>query len=355
MRHAPVPSADTALDPHRDARPAAPSCSGTDAGRRRLLSGAAAAGAASLLPAISRAQAAWPSRPIRLVVNFAPGSSPDVIGRAIAAPLATALGQSVVVENRPGAGGTIGADQVAKATPDGYTLLMASGSTTSIAPHIYPNLPYRPERDLVPVAATARIEVFLVVRASLPFQTYDDFLKFARANPGKLTYGSPGNGTSPHIAGEMLKSQAGFFSVHIPYRGSAPALQDLLAGNIDYMFDPGIGIPHVQSGRLRMLAVGGTKRIPVLPSVPTLAEAGLRGFDAGTTHAIWAPAGTPAPIVERLNREINAALGTPQVRQVITGLAAEPTPMSPAELRALTDRDSARYAVIIRERRIVAD
>lgn len=323
--------------------------------RRRLLVAGAAAGAAAALPAALRAQPAWPSRPIRLVVNFAPGSSPDVIGRAIAAPLSAALGQSVVVENRPGAGGTIGADQVAKAAPDGYTILMASGSTTSIAPHIYPNLPYRPERDLAPVAAAARIEVFLVVRSTLPFQTYDEFLKFARANPGKLTYGSPGNGTSPHIAGEMLKSQAGFFSVHIPYRGSAPALQDLLAGNIDYMFDPGIGIPHVQSGRLRMLAVGGTKRIAVLPSVPTLAEAGLKGFDAGTTHAIWAPAGTPAPIVERLNREINAALGTPQVRQVITSLAAEPTPMSPADLRTLTERDSARYAAIIKERKIVAD
>jgi hypothetical protein len=187
----------------------------------------------------------------------------------------------------------VGADVVAKAPGDGYTLLMSAGSTMVVVPTLTPKMPYDPNKDLVPVAATARLELFLVVRANSPFNTFADLQKFARANPGKLSYGSPGNGSTPHIGAEMLKNMAGIFAVHIPYRGSAPALQDLLAGNLDFFMDPGIAAPHIRSGALRLLAVGSTKRSFLYPDTPTLAELGLKGYDGGSTHSFYAPAGTP--------------------------------------------------------------
>ncbi len=327
--------------------------------RRHFIQRAAAlaAGAAPGLPlaALAQTQAAWPSRPIRLIVNFPAGGSPDVVARAVAAPLAAALGQPVVVENRSGAGGIVGADAAAKAAPDGYTFLLSSGSALSIVPLITPRLPFDPARDLVPVAAGARLELFLVVRSDLPFNSYADFIQYARANPGKLTYGTPGNGTSPHIAGEMLKSQAGIFTVHIPYRGAGAVIQDLLGGQVDYSFDPGIAFQHIKSGRLRLLAVGSAKRSPLYPATPTLAELGLGGFDTGTTHGFWAPAGTPQPIIDRVNAEINKALLMPAVADAIKALGAEPTPMSPAAFGQLMRSDLQRYSVIVKERRITAD
>jgi tripartite-type tricarboxylate transporter receptor subunit TctC len=298
---------------------------------------------------------AWPAKPLRLIVNFPAGSSPDVVARAVAAPLSQALGQPVVVDNRGGAGGIVGADAAAKAAPDGYTILLSSGSAMSIVPLLAAKLPFDPAKDLIPVAAGARLELFLVSRAELPFKTYGEFIAHAKANPGRLSYASPGNGTSPHIAGEMLKSQAGVFAVHIPYRGSAAVLQDLLAGNVDYAFDPGIAFQHVRSGKLRLLAVGAAKRSPLFPDTPTLAELGLAGFDAGTTHGFWAPAGTPAAVVDRLNREINRALGLPSVVETIRGLGAEPTPLSPAQFGGVIQADKARYARIVQERKIVGD
>jgi tripartite-type tricarboxylate transporter receptor subunit TctC len=200
-----------------------------------------------------------------------------------------------------------------------------------------------------------RLELFLVVRADAPYRTFAEFVAHARRNPGRLSYGSPGNGTSPHIAGEMLKSQAGLFTVHIPYRGSAAVLQDLLGGSIDYTFDPGISFSHVRAGRLRLLAVASLKRIGLFPDAPTLDELGLKGFDAGTTHGFWAPAGVPAEIIDRMNREINRALGLPAVADAIRALGAEPTPMSPRAFGDLIKADSARYAKIIQERKITQD
>jgi tripartite-type tricarboxylate transporter receptor subunit TctC len=278
-----------------------------------------------------------------------------VVARSVAAPLSAALGQQVVVENRSGAGGIVGADAAAKAAPDGYTFLLSSGSAMAIVPLITPRLPFDPAKDLVPVAAGARLELFLVARSDLPFTSYADFLKHARANPGKLTYGSPGNGTSPHIAGEMLKSQAGIFTVHIPYRGAAAVMQDLLGGQVDYTFDPGIAFAHIKSGKLRLLAVGSAKRSPLFPGTPTLAELGLAGFDTGTTHGFWAPAGTPQPVIERMNAEINKALALPAVAEAIRGLGAEPTPMSPAAFGQLIRSDLQRYSVIVKARKITAD
>ncbi len=323
--------------------------------RRQLLGAGLALAGLSALPA--RAQTpAWPTaKPIRMVVNFPAGGSPDLVARAVAPAVAQALGQQVVVDNRGGAGGIIGSDAVAKSAPDGYTFLCSSGSGASIVPYVTPKMPFDHDKDLIPVAAGARLQLFLVVRSDAPYKTYQEFIAHAKRNPGKMSYGTPGNGSSPHIAGEMLKADAGIFSVHIPYRGSAAALQDLLGGNLDYLLDPGIAFSHVRSGRLRLLAVTSPKRLPIFPDAPTLDELGLKGFDAGTTHGFWAPAATPAPIVERMNREINKALMLPAAVESIRGIGAEPTPMSPAEFGALTKADARRFAKIIKDRNIVHD
>jgi tripartite-type tricarboxylate transporter receptor subunit TctC len=323
--------------------------------RRQLLGSGLALAGLSALPAQAQTPA-WPAaKPIRLIVNFPAGGSPDAVARAVATPVSAAIGQQIVVDNRGGAGGIIGSDAAAKSPADGYTFLLSSGSAAAILPLLNNKMPYDPAKDLIPVAAGARLELFLVVRADAPYKTYAEFIAHAKRNPGKLSYGSPGNGTSPHIAGEMLKSQAGIFTVHIPYRGSAAVLQDLLAGSLDYTFDPGIAFSHVRSGRLRLLAVGSVKRTPMFPDAPTLIELGLAGFDAGTTHGFWAPAGTPPDIVDRMNREINRALGTQPVIDVIRSLGAEPQPITPRQFSEVIRADMARYAKIIQERKITQD
>lgn len=324
--------------------------------RRRTLLGAGLAGAGlAALPAQAQTPA-WPmARPIRMLVNFPAGGSPDAVARAVSTPVSQALGQQIVVENRGGAGGIIGAEAAAKSAPDGYTFLLSSGSAAAIVPLITPKMPYDPAKDLVPVAAGARLELFLVVRADAPYKTFAEFIDHMKRNPGRLSYGSPGNGTSPHIAGEMMKSQAGVFSVHIPYRGSAAVLQDLLGGQLDYTFDPGIAFSHVRAGRLRLLGVASLKRIRMFPDTPTLDELGLKGFDAGTTHGFWAPAGVPAEIIDRMNREINRALGTQPVIDAIRALGAEPTPISPRAFGDVIKADMERYRKIIVERKITGE
>ena len=303
---------------------------------------------------ISLAQS-WPTKPIKVVVNFPPGGAADQIARVIGQPLSEALGQPVVIENRAGANGNLGGEAVAKATADGYTLLMSSGGMVSVNPHIYARMSFDPVKDLTPVAAAARVLVFLVVKPSLPVDNVQQFLAYTKAHPGQLTFGSAGNGSSPHLAAEMMKSQAGLFAVHVPYRGAAPALQDLLAGQIDFYFDPGIGLNQVRAGKLKLLAVGSPKRSPLFPQVPTLEEAGLKGFDADTVFGFYAPAGTPSEVVSRLNREINRTLGLPAVRDRIQALGGEPLAISAAEFAAKAHEDSTRFGAIIRERKIVGD
>lgn len=322
--------------------------------RRRFLAGAGAAGAGLALPTAWAQGEAWPARPVKILCNFPAGSSPDALARAISLPLQKALGQPVVVDNRAGASGIIGADLAARSAPDGYTLLMTAGSTITTNPHVFPNMPFDPAKDLVPVAAVARMNLFLVARGDFPAKDVGEFLAYLKKNPGKVTYGSAGNATGLHLAGEMLKGQAGVYVVHVPYRGASLALQDLLGGAIDFYFDPGIALAHVKSGKLKMLAVAAPQRSSLYPDVPTLDEAGLKGFDAGTTHGIYAPAGTPAAVVDRLNREINAALAQPNVRTQIATLAAEPTPMTPAQFDAVMREDGRRYGTVIRERKITA-
>jgi tripartite-type tricarboxylate transporter receptor subunit TctC len=321
---------------------------------RRRFNALLAAGAAA--PSLALAQAEWkPAKPVRMIVNLPPGTSADVVARAVATPLSAALGQSVVVENRAGAAGVVGAEVAARATPDGYTILMTPGSTQAIVPLITKKLPYDPVKDLVPVAAAARTALFLVVRPDLPVKDFAGLIEHARKNPGRLSFGTPGTGSTPHIAGEMLNSQAGISTLHVPYKGSAPALLDLLAGNIDFVFDPGIAFEHVRAGKLRLLGVAVLRRAPLFPDAPTLHELGLKGFDTGTTNGFWAPAGTPKAAIDRYNREINRTLALPAVIEVIRSIGAEPTPMSPAEFGAVMWADMARYAKVIQEHKITAE
>jgi tripartite-type tricarboxylate transporter receptor subunit TctC len=320
--------------------------------RRALLAGAALACA---LPGLALAQA-FPAKPVRVIVSFPPGGAADQIARAVSEPLSQALGQPVVVENRAGANGNIAGDYVAKQPADGYTLLMSSGGTVSINPHLYSKMPFDPARDLVPVAAAARVLVFLEVNPDkVPVKDAREFLAHLKRNPGKLTFGSPGNGSSPHLAGEMMKSQAAVFATHIPYRGAAPAMQDLLGGQIDFMFDPGIGLQHVKSGKLKLLAVGSPKRSPQFPDVPTLDEIGMKGFDADTWFGFYAPGGTPQPVIAKLNAEINKVLHSPGFVERMNAIGAIPAPMSPQDFAARGQIDSVRFGALIRARNIKGD
>lgn len=325
--------------------------------RRALL----AAAVAAALPGAALAQAqapapAFPTKPVRVIVSFPPGGAADQIARAISEPLAQALGQPVVVENRAGANGNIAGDYVAKQPADGYTLLMSSGGTVSINPHLYAKMPFDPAKDLVPVAAAARVLVFLEVNPQkVPVKDAKEFLAYVKANPGKLSYGTPGNGSSPHLAAEMMKAQGNLFATHIPYRGAAPAMQDLLGGQVDFMFDPGIGLQHVKSGKLKLLAVGSPKRSPQFPDVPTLDEVGLKNFDADTWFGFYAAGGTPQPVVAKLNAEINKVLRSPAFGERMKAIGAIPAPMSPQDFGARAQIDSIRYGALIRARNIKGD
>ena len=304
-------------------------------------------GAALLaLPAWARAQSV---RPLRIVVPFTPGGSTDILARALAPRLAQALGQTVVVDNRPGAGGSLGAAEAAKADPDGQTLLMGHIGTLGVNPSMYPRLPYDPLRSFVPVAYVARVPNVLVVGAASPWRTLADLLAAARAQPGRLTYSSGGNGSAAHITFEYLKLRARVFMLHIPYRGTAPSVTDVLAGQVDCTFTgaPAV-IPHVRSGRLRALAVSSPQRLPQLPDVPTVAESGYAGFEADQWYGLVAPAGTPAAVVSRLNAEVNKALALPEVAQQLAVEGAVPAPSTPQAFGDLIRREIPRWAEVVR-------
>jgi tripartite-type tricarboxylate transporter receptor subunit TctC len=317
--------------------------------RRRALAATLALPAAFALGNASALAQAWPDKPIRLIVNFPPGGAADVIGRAIAQQVGEQLRQQIVVENRPGANGNIGADAVAKAAADGHTLLMSSGGAITVNPFLYSRMPFDALRDLQPVASVARVLVFLMTHPSVPVGNVQEFIAHARANPGKLSYGSAGGGSSPHLAGEMFARQAGFQATHVPYKGAAPALTDLLSGQIQFMFDPGPGLRHAREGKLRLLAVGSPRRSSQWPDTPTLAEAGMTGFDADTLFGIYAPAAVPGPVVARLHEEINKALATARVLDVIKSIGGEPAPLSRVEFAERQQRDRERYGAVIRE------
>lgn len=314
-----------------------------------------AAGLGSLAVCAPALAQDFPAKPITLVVNFPPGGAADTIGRAVAQQLTDTFKQQVIVTNRPGANGNIGADAVAKAPADGYTLLLSSGGAMTVNPFLYPQMPFDPVKDLVPVASAARVLVFLVTHPSLPVKDARAFFAHLKANPGRLSYGSAGNGSSPHIAGEMMKRELGVFAVHVPYRGAAPALTDLLGNQVQFMFDPGPGLPHVRAGRLNMLAVGSPQRSSAFPEVPTLDELGLKGFDADTVFGFYAPGATPPAVVEQLHLAINQALQTEPVLAAMKRLGAEPFIGSRSAFVARNEADRLRYGRFIREAGIKAD
>ncbi len=295
--------------------------------------------AAAAVPAAALAQA-WPSKPVRMVIPFPAGGATDIVGRTIATRLSAALGQQVIVENKPGAGGTIGADAVAKAPPDGYTILMATSSTHSIGPAVNPKMPYDAFRDFAPVAHVANAPSVLIVGHGFPARTAQELIALLRQNPGRYNFGSSGIGTYPHLSAELFKWRAGgLFVVHIPYRGTGLVITDLVAGQIAFLMDSVVSAqPHIRDGKVRALAVTGTKRSASLPTVPTFAEVGVPGMDGSNWFGVFAPAGTPPEIVQRLNRELNAALRAPDVLERLERSGAEPAGGTPEQF-AKTYRD----------------
>ncbi|MFO1326761.1 MAG: tripartite tricarboxylate transporter substrate binding protein [Rubrivivax sp.] len=318
--------------------------------RRRLLAGVALAACA---PARLHAQT---PRTLHLVVPFTPGGSTDILARALAPRLAASLGQTVVVDNRPGAGGSLGAAEVAKAEPDGHTLLMGHIGTLAVNPAIYPRLGYDPLKSFVPVAWVARVPNLLVVGAGAPDRRLQDFVARARSMPGRLSYSSGGNGSAAHIAFEALKLRTRIFLLHIPYRGTAPSVSDLIAGQVDATFTgaPAV-LPHVRSGRLRALAVGSAQRLPSLPELPTVAESGYPGFEADQWYGVVAPVGTPQTLVNRLNAEINQALALPEVARQLAAEGALPAPASPQAFGDLIRREIPRWAEVVKAGQVKPD
>jgi tripartite-type tricarboxylate transporter receptor subunit TctC len=304
---------------------------------------------AALLQAGAASAQAWPAKPIRLMVPFPPGGSTDIVARIVAQKLGERLGQPLVIENRGGAGGTIGTALIAKSAPDGYNLAIASTSTHVVAPGVYAKLEYDPIKDFAPVGLMAISPYLLVVNPSVPAKSVKDLVALARSQPGKLTYASAGVGSTTQLAMEMLKAASGTYVLHIPYNGNGPAGTAVVAGQVDILFGslPAL-LSFAKSGRVRALAVGTPKRSPALPEVPTVAESGYAGFDASLWLAIVAPAGTPQPIVERLNKELNALVAAADTREAFDKAGTEPLTGTPADLAAMIRDGVPKYAKIIK-------
>ena len=291
---------------------------------------------------------AWPTKSVRLVVNFAAGGSTDVIARSMAQKLGETLGQTVIVDNRVGAAGNIGLELVARAAPDGYTLLHSSDGPILINPHIM-KMSVDVAKELLPIAPTGGTAMFLIARPGIPSRNLAEFLAYARANPGKLNYGSAGNGTVQHVAIEMMMAAAKFNAVHVPYKGSQAVLVDLLGGQVDFTVDLGAAIPHIKSGKLRLLAVPDGKRSAIFPDTPTLIEQGVN-VDLVWISGVYAPAGTPRAIVTRLNKEIARIMQSPEAKAQLDAMAAYAMPaMTPQEFAAHQQRARDRFGAIIRQ------
>ncbi|RJG06627.1 tripartite tricarboxylate transporter substrate binding protein [Noviherbaspirillum cavernae] len=299
----------------------------------------------------------YPAKPIRFIVPYPPGGPLDAVARILADKMKDGLGQPIIVENKPGAGGNIGADAAARSAPDGYTIVMGAVATHAINPTLFPKLPYDPVKDFAPVSLVASVPNVLVLNADtaakLGVKSLKDLIVYARANPGKLNYASGGNGSAGHLAGELFKMMAKVSIVHIPYNGAAPAQTGLLAGQTDLMFDNlASASQNIRAGKLKALAVTTTARAAALPELPTMAQAGadygLGGFDINTWFGVLAPAKTPAPIVARLNGEIGKALRAPDVKEKIARLGAEPSPTTPEQFAALIQNDLKKYAAVVK-------
>ena len=302
------------------------------------------------LASAAHAQTTYPAKPVRLIVGFAAGGATDFLARIAAQQLTQQLGQSVTVDNRPGAGGAIGAELGARAAPDGYTLTAGSSGAFSVTPHLVAKLSYDPIRDFAPVGMYSTFPYVVLVHPSIPAKSVKELVALAKAQPGKLTFGSAGNGSGNHLAVEQFKSLAGVNLLHVPFKGGAPALTALMSGEIDIAFDPMITtMQQINSGRIRALAVSTQKRAPQLPKLPTLIETGIKGYDATNWGGVMAPAGTPRAIIERLNTALNQGLARADVRDRMISLGAEPMTGTPEELGELVKRELARNGKIIKD------
>jgi tripartite-type tricarboxylate transporter receptor subunit TctC len=321
--------------------------------RRHLIS-VACAGICAFGAGSTWAQA-WPAKPISLIVPFAPGGTTDVLARAIGQELSAVLGQAVLVESKPGAGATLGADFVAKAKPDGYTFLMGAVHHT-IASSVYKKLPYDFQKDLMPVSVVALVPNVLVVNPSVPARNVQELIALAKAQPGKFSYGSNGAGTAQHLIGSQFQTMGGVDILHVPYKGSGPLVTDLLGGQINMSFDTITPvIQHIKAGKLRALAVTTSKRSAALPDVPSLDEAGFKGFNLGTWFGLLAPAATPQSIVERMHQEIAKIVAKPDFRKKMDEIGAEPVGNSPAQMARQIKDDTERYAKLVKEAKVSLD
>jgi tripartite-type tricarboxylate transporter receptor subunit TctC len=292
----------------------------------------------------------FPNKPIRMVVPFSAGGTTDILARAVGQKLSESLGQQVVVDNKPGAGGNIGAQEVARAAPDGYTLVMGTVGTHGINPSLYKKMPYDHIKDFAPVSLVASVPNLLVVHPSVPVNSVKELIAHAKANPGKLNFASSGNGTSIHLSGELFKTMTGLQMTHVPYKGSAPAVTDLLGGQVQLMFDnmPS-ALPHAKGGKLKPLAVTSAKRFPGTPEIPTIAEAGVPGYEATSWFGVLAPAGTPKEIVNKLSTEIAKALKTPEMKKRLEEQGAEAVGSTPEEFAAHIKSETAKWAKVVKE------
>ncbi|WP_162583884.1 Bug family tripartite tricarboxylate transporter substrate binding protein [Variovorax sp. PBS-H4] len=301
------------------------------------------------------AQQAYPNKPIRLVVPFPAGGATDLFARTLSQKMGEKLGTTLVIDNKPGAGGAIGSDLAAKAPADGYTLLLATTSTHSIGPAINPKLPYDAVRDFAPIAHVGDAPSIMLVPNSSPAKTVREWIDYAKKNPGKLNYASSGNGTIVQLTAELFKSQAGVFVTHIPYKGTALAIPDLISGKVDVLFDAlPTGMPHVRDGRLRALGVTSLKRSPLAPELPAIADV-LPGFESNTWFGLYGPKGLPADLVARVNAAANEAVSDPEVRDKLSRLGIEPATGTPAQFAAMVAQDAAKWKKIIIERKIISD
>jgi len=310
---------------------------------------------AVLTPSGAGAQDAWPSKPVRLILPFPPGGGTDILGRLIAAQLSSSLGQPVVAENRGGAGGNVGAEAAAKSAPDGYTVVLVAPSL-AISPSLYSKLNYDPVKDFAPISLVATVPNVMITHPSVPAATLAEFIALAKTKPGGMNFGSGGSGTSNHLAGELFNIVAGVKLVHVPYKGVNLAMNDVLSGQIQFVV---IGVPaaapHIKAGRLRALALVAPRRAPALPDVPTVAEAGLPNFEVTTWYGILAPAGTPRPIVTRLNAEIVRIMHAPEMTKRLASMATDPVTSTPEEFAAYIQREIGKWAQVIRQAGLKAD
>ena len=325
------------------------------ASRRRLALAGLALAAAAAVPFAAQAQA-YPTKPVTVVVPFAAGGTTDILARVIGQALNKELGQPVVVDNRAGAGGNIGAALAAKAPADGYTLFMGTVGTHAINQSLYKKLPFDPIKDFQPLTRVAMVPNLLVANPTKPYKTVKELVAYAKAHPGKVNFGSSGSGSSIHLSGELFNALAGVQMVHVPYKGSAPAVTDLLGGQIDIMFDnmPS-AIQHVRSGKLRPIAVTTAKRSPELPDVPTIAEAGVPGYEATSWFGMFAPANTPAPVVAKLNTALVKVLADPEVKKKLAEQGAEPYSEKPEQFAEFIRKETAKWSKVVKDSGASAD